>query len=58
MITLEEAQELHEIVGYIALTMRERLDISKGMKDDVSRALEIASLIVYDLDPDNRTDES
>jgi hypothetical protein len=53
MITLTEAQELHEIIGEVLTFADSDLD-----RELLKRALEMVAVIVYDLDPDNRTDES
>jgi hypothetical protein len=52
MISHSEAQELHRLIGTILLqvTNRAQMDI---FEPDVERALELASLVAYDLDPDN-----
>ena len=63
MISLQEAQELHEIIGWLYSMANENGDgkpadvmiVSPGMREDIRRALEIAALVVNDLD---RSDES
>ena len=61
-ISLQEAQELHEIIGWL-YSMADDGDgkptdvmiVSPGMREELRRALEIAALVVSDLD---RSDES
>ena len=57
MITLKEAQELHEIIGWLySMTddgdgkPTEVMIVSIGMREELRRALEIAALVVNDVD--------
>jgi hypothetical protein len=62
-ISLQEAQELHEIIGWLYSMADDGGDgkpadvmiVSPGMREELRRALEIAALVVNDLD---RSDES
>ena len=63
MITLKEAQELAEIIGWLnAICMdsqpEDTIVITPGLKSEIRRALEIANLVQYDLENNNRSDES
>jgi hypothetical protein len=55
MVTLKEAQELAEIVGWLdAICMdskpEDTITITPGFKSEIRRALEIANLIQYDIE--------
>jgi len=60
LITLQEAQELHEIIGWL-YSMTDDGDgkptdvmiVSPSMREELRRALEIVALVVNDVDMAN-----
>ena len=54
MVTLKEAQELAEIVGWLnAICMDDpygNIQITPGFRQEIRRALEIANLVQYDIE--------